>query len=98
MNTEHTPGPWSRADSVVVTTMETHHYMTWIANCSVGGAGSSEQLANARLVAAAPELLDALKDAIELIESLDGKDNSCAPMTDISDLRAIVAKATGVKP
>lgn len=50
---------------------------------------------NARLIAAAPELFAALQEAIEIIESLDGRDNSCNPMTDISDLRAVLAKSTG---
>jgi hypothetical protein len=50
---------------------------------------------NARLIAAAPELLEALQEAIELIECLDGRDNSCDPMSDLSDLKTAIYKATG---
>ena len=38
------------------------------------------------------ELVDALESSIELIEVLDGKDNSCEPKSDIGDLRAVLAK------
>lgn len=70
MKTKHTPGPW-------VTTPEPNR-KEWgvdagpwgIATCAdAPGEGSAE--ANARLIAAAPELLEAAHDAIECIEILD---------------------------
>jgi hypothetical protein len=60
----HTKGPWIAADRVVVTTLDSHGYMTWLANCAVGGNGADEQLANARLIAAAPCLLAACQAMI----------------------------------
>jgi hypothetical protein len=40
-------------------------------------------------------LVEALEEAISIIESIDGRDNSCDPKTDISDLKAIVARTKG---
>ena len=43
------------------------------------------------------ELVTGLQEAIDLIEAIDGKDNSCDPKSDISDLKALVAKAQGAQ-
>lgn len=61
MTDKFTKGPWTAADEVVVVTPHTHGYSTWIANCAVGGASGDERKANAKLVAAAPSLLEALE-------------------------------------
>lgn len=50
---------------------------------------------DALLIAAAPELLVALQEAIETIEALSGKDNSCDPSIDCGEFRALIAKAAG---
>jgi hypothetical protein len=39
------------------------------------------------------ELVDALDEALDLIRSMDGRDNSCDPMSDISHLEAILKAA-----
>jgi hypothetical protein len=39
------------------------------------------------------ELVDALDEALDLIDALNGRDNSCDPMVDISNLRAILKTA-----
>jgi hypothetical protein len=57
-----TPGPWI-ADGVEVYSTDCDHHA--VANCSVNHTcrSSDEAEANASLVAAAPELLEALRDA-----------------------------------
>lgn len=69
-------------------------------------AKQTEWEANARLIASAPTLAaelaklrewnrvlsDALTEAICLIGSLNGQDNSCDPMTDISELQSALDK------
>src|SRR5690606_21912142 len=74
--TEHTPGPWkvdtsyqwpSKVSSTVAPYDE-----GWICDCSSGRRGSMEMarsLANARLIAAAPELLEALEELVDLVNS-----------------------------
>jgi hypothetical protein len=58
-------------------------------------AANERQLADAYLRAAAPELLEALKEAIETIKFLSTRDNSWGEQIVCEDLQAIVAKATG---
>ena len=71
----HTPGPWS----VGRTSRDDHEYLFGIEGpgeysyiiCDLCGDGYPEdvQEANARLIAAAPELLEALKAAVAFIDS-----------------------------
>ena len=88
--TAHTPGPWTAIDNLVVVTEDTHGYSTWLANLSVGGNSRIEQYSNARLMAAAPCLLAALK---VLVESVSGVDQVSA----VNEARAAIAKAIGDK-
>jgi hypothetical protein len=93
----HTPGPWmvephADDDEVVYvcanyTVRDGVTRATWIAECDLQDGNLPENHANARLIAAAPDLLKACKAAIaELI-------------TDLSQtadyLRAAIAKAEG---
>lgn len=66
METKHTPAPWRTIHTTVVVIAETHGYDTVIANMA-GGSGLDEKVANARLTASAPELLEALEGLTEII-------------------------------
>lgn len=89
MKRKFTPGPWV-ADGSESTTA------TWVN----GGDGkrvctmrpSVKDWGNARLIAAAPELLEALKDALKDLEALSPWDSApvCARKA-----RAAITKATG---
>lgn len=87
--TKHTPGKWhiDTADSTLICGAD--GYQT----CSTGYSHrpDDEAEANARLIAAAPELLECLQETLSLVERL-------APyVTDtIKNSRAAIAKATGV--
>lgn len=39
------------------------------------------------------DLIDALDEALDVIADLNGKDNSCNPSFDVSDLAAVLARA-----
>jgi hypothetical protein len=87
----HTPGPWVRAGSNVVTApTETRVGGFCVAQCNTMMDGN---IANARLIAAAPDLLDAL-DRIrkDLQRMSDGYSADLDVMVDVA--RAAVAKAT----
>lgn len=62
MKLEHTPGPWYSIGNEVFKDFPTHRYEIACANHN-----SMNQSANARLIAAAPELLAALERLVSLI-------------------------------
>lgn len=68
MSAQHTPGPWLiEAQNSHTGAIATVHNTTdvwveiWSENWIVTGMGPEEQSANARLIAAAPDLLEALR-------------------------------------
>jgi hypothetical protein len=87
-NTQHTPGPW-RYD------YELDYCGEIIASngtsiCSFTDEPSTN---DARLIAAAPELLEALQGMLDLLEDTSELSRKLAVM----DARAAIAKATGKK-
>jgi hypothetical protein len=56
MSAKHTPGPWAHDGEGIVWAVDQQAFGGWIADCRNGAMDQ-----NARLIAAAPELLDALK-------------------------------------
>lgn len=63
---KHTKGPWANFNgSDVSTNREDGKVSQYIADCAMEELGLEEILANARLIAAAPELLEALVNMVE---------------------------------
>lgn len=85
-NVKHTPGPWA-----VSLGMRTIQVIAGSFRLAIGIDKEAE--ANARLIAAAPELLEALKGLCGLAELRPGhlQDYKAA----VADARAAIAKATG---
>lgn len=100
MNTKHTPGPWFVGEQMPAPSKSIHAFIG-IGNgaCHVGLAsitpltGFCEAEANARLIAAAPELLEACKEVVFLIEGIAGLDDQ--QIQAINQARAAIAKAEG---
>lgn len=98
--TEHTPGPWSLqpGDTRVVQAHLASGYTQEVAICPIDLAlKENSETANARLIAAAPELLAALELAtatlIRLTSINPNKRNSIIGTLDV--IRAAIAKAKG---
>ena len=102
MTTKHTPGPWQM--SGVRSRQEIHGHMVGPDSFGVACVAYSDRttadhlasLADARLIAAAPELLEALREALPEIRRL----NAAAGVTVFnpaatSMIRAAIAKAEG---
>lgn len=89
-----TPGPWIVTDACqVITDWPKVGFLTTVANCRIGGGSHDEQRATARLIAAAPELLKALKQAaIDLTEKLE-ESGELADSVTIALIHAAIAKA-----
>ena len=93
---KHTPGPWFASGRYIGTV----NHMSYIGECRNAADNWSDDCpasANARLIAAAPELLEALKEA-QLALAM------CQPRTDngakcqreaMENARDAIAKATG---
>ena len=89
MSAGHTAGPWDEVDLFIVTASDS-------VICKLGGWDeeyADEQAANARLIAAAPELLASL---IEMTRAWDHiKDANLVDGSSIRVARAAIRKATG---
>ena len=83
---KHTPGPWEHNDYQIIET-KTEKV---IANCTYGGRNPNNAN-DARLIAAAPELLESLQQLIDWFDS-DSNEPIEAPL---DAARAAIAKATG---
>lgn len=102
MSTKHTPGPWSvsaRCNNMI----DVYHHnkqpgAITMALCRVQARQSwvSEAEANARLIAAAPELLKELQRLVRLLELpiSDGR-VSVPGLATLNAAKAAIAKATG---
>lgn len=93
MSAKHTPGPWElRSDDMGGLSSLIYPVGSESPTASVTGYYSSRRqtLPNARLIAAAPELLEALTDALCALEVADKQ-----YVYVIDKARAAIAKVTG---
>ena len=69
---EHTPGPWTNPEGSVsiFCNYEDRPNISKVTDVH-GTLGAEASVANARLIAAAPELLEALKTAISIMQDYD---------------------------
>ncbi len=109
MNSKHTPGPWittptfshvfrneGEHDGVICAMPRNDSPIQWVCD-----PASLENSANARLIAAAPDLLEALKEVIQSVENWacaceingEGKNNAAAVY--VRNARQAIAKAEG---
>jgi hypothetical protein len=86
MKTKHTPGPWKTADNECGNYVFAPNHAPQIC---ILPAFSPDNKANAALIAAAPDLLAALKWAIEQIEDDLSTDSQAA----IDEINSLIAKA-----
>ena len=89
---KHTPGPW-KVDPNYPHDIQTESGVIEIATTSIALSGGlpakyEDRKANARLIAAAPELLEALQDAVEYLKNY-------LPDEMIAPHLAAITKATG---
>ena len=72
-NTKHTPGPWEYANGIIQECQQNGNIAKvkrTLASINTFGISGEEVEANAKLIAAAPELLDALINFHEMYEKL----------------------------
>jgi hypothetical protein len=94
----HTPGPWTHFHSEISDCFYINTEQgTPIADlCAPEVGGVRGAAANARLIAAAPELLNAAKHAVEDIMAVDDERKVIEEISGVvHELRAAIRKATG---
>lgn len=89
--TKHTPGPWNYSGPCEITGRYSIYHNGPLAYCGDTTATPGDGEANARLIAAAPELLELVLDA------LDDPDVDILGPGWVHDARAAIEKATGGK-
>lgn len=95
MTTQHTPGPWTRKRAIPDD--DTISRLVFAGDDLIAtvhdldGAGH-EAFANARLISAAPELLEALRAMLATVHDEERDDATVAA---VAAARAAIAKATG---
>jgi gentisate 1,2-dioxygenase len=87
---KHTPGPWKIVDAWNDHMVEGQNGEEIIWQDGPHGTPTINE-ANARLIAAAPDLLEALENLADYVDERAG-DNECRP---IENARAAIAKAKG---
>ena len=87
---KHTPGPWHIGGRTILRPTLTIFHKPF----GLGDVAEVYEEANARLIAAAPELLEALKE----IADTDPVDAALDPQRAVRIARAAIAKATGEQP
>jgi hypothetical protein len=100
---KHTPGPWwvdgadlYRKDEINIKSVADHPNDERYVAAAIGGLNDGVQEANARLIAAAPDLLEALRIAEGLVDDTcfqQDPANEC--WNTLRTVRAAIAKATG---
>ena len=93
----HTPGPWESSEVLITAENGREITHTGVQGCRksshTGQSGSDEDVLNARLIAAAPELLNACRLALEDCRMDDWEGSDLA-----IELRRVIAKATELTP
>lgn len=109
-NAKHTPGPWTvlpeEADKDYLRIRGTrlggrykvanvHHIRYEGVHAVVRERDDAESMANARLIAAAPELLEALQGLVAVLDKQLHSPHAAARASPLGRARAAIAKATG---
>ena len=100
MTTKHTPGPWIADGSNIKLTGKETRIVANVSDPHRPTQQTDVNIANANLIAAAPDLLEALEDAEFIMRQLAKHPQEVASMLDTlkrssKDARAAIAKAKG---
>ena len=91
---KHTPGPWTVNPRKLGTVEATDEFGTDVI-ATMGGSTSGHPVANARLISAAPDMLEALEEAGAYVGTALGTEGDEEATRIFGIIYAAVAKATG---
>ena len=97
MTTQHTPGPWTTDGKAETDTLDIVSPLGRITliDCEFSDESEDVLTANARLISAAPDLLDVVKELYDLLSHYCDDDPSSEEWETLKAARAAIAKATG---
>jgi hypothetical protein len=97
MTTQHTPGPWRVGDAAhtIFGPKQSDGSLAVTIASVAGNARMEDYRANARLIAAAPDLLAALKDITAKLASYEKFPDGSGNTATFDKARAAIAKAEG---
>jgi hypothetical protein len=99
---KHTPGPWKVTKSSERKTLCVVNDDTWICGelQALNGTAIDERecLANARLIAAAPEMYEALEQAEACMSIVEPRSDKAEYLRILGVIRAVIGKAEGRQP
>lgn len=90
MTLKHTPGPWNTTGNGLVYSVD-----EVVADATFGCMDGETTIANARLIASAPDLLAALQYVTDILSSSIAPDDYEPFRKCVSQARAAISKATG---
>lgn len=90
---KHTPGPWYR-DGTTVYALNPHNFNRFSAQIHGAHTPKSELEAVAQLMQAAPELLEALTEAAEILWGLGQIGSSPTALEKSAEFKSLITKAT----
>lgn len=91
----HTPGPWTQYESDPLIIINSDGVSLGEMSAGSPNVSRSEQIANARLIAAAPELLAVVQELADCAAYWSEYD---VPLGVVDRINAALAKATGKQP
>lgn len=91
---EHTPGPWHLSPTGKYVRYGTPPHGPNIADTDVFGGPLAEGVANARLIAAAPDLLESLELLVGAVSAPDTPCRAGVLEMRLAEARAAIARAT----
>jgi hypothetical protein len=101
MSTQHTPGPWKVGQHLGSLSSFCVHMDAGDKGRgseiveAVCGLDTDQRLANARLIAAAPDLLEALQEMVSIVAIHQDATNTKFAWAEMEVANAAIAKATG---
>lgn len=96
---KHTPGPWTQLkwdrspESQPDIEISSDHHPYWLAGVGSPSSDPETVEANARLIAAAPELFETLLRVVKKIDDASGQPSFTA--NESAEINALIAKAQG---
>ena len=92
----HTPGPWRLKELREIVSEASNRHIAKVTFPAFGFVGYDEADANARLIAVAPEMLDALRELLSIVQSGDAPAYGNLPQVDLAS-RWYVTLASAVE-